>query len=215
VDFRQTITTLGRRWYVAIPVFVLVVGIIGLITVSTKHQYESTGTVVLREPSLAQSGGVKGGGPPNPMLSFSDSLSTDAQLLVQSLNSPTAAAAVAQQGGTATFVASNGGRNGPFIMVTADSLTAGPAATTVALAFKYAGQELAQREKALGAPPISYIILDNVVTPTEPQLKIGGKSRLALSALIMALAATLTVTFLADTYLRRRAGRQVQPLPVV
>jgi hypothetical protein len=211
VDFRQTITTLARRWYVAIPVFVLVVGIIGLITVSTKHQYESTGTVVLREPSLAQSGGVKGGGPPNPMLSFPDSLTTDAELLVQSLNSPSAAAAIAQQGGTATFVAGNGLTSGPFILVTADSLTPEPAARTVALAFKYAGDELAQREKALGAPPISYIVLDNVVTPTDPTLKIGGKSRLALAALIIAFAATLTVTFLADTYLRRRAGRRLQP----
>jgi hypothetical protein len=215
VDFRQTITALGRRWYVSIPVFVLVAGMIGLITVSTKHQYESTGTVVLREPSLAQSGGKAGGGPPNPMLSFSDSLSTDAQLLVQSLNSPTAAAAVGAMGGTATFVAGNGGRSGPFIMVTADSLTAGPAAATVALAFKYAGQELAQREKALGAPPISYIILDDVVTPTEPALKIGGKSRLALAAVIIALAATLTATSLADAYLRRRAGRRVVPVPAV
>jgi len=216
VDFRQTITTLGRRWYVAIPVFVLVVGIIGLITVSTKHQYESTGTVVLREPSLAQSGGAKGGGPPNPMLSFPDSLTTDAELLVQSLNSPSSAAAIAQLGGgNATFLASNGNLNGPFIMVTADSLTAAPAAKTVALAFKFAGDELAQREKALGAPPISYIVLDNVVPPTDPALKIGGKSRLALSALIMALAATLTVTFLADVYLRRRAGRRVQPQPAV
>jgi hypothetical protein len=215
VDFRQTITALGRRWYVSIPVFVLVVGMIGLITVSSKHQYESTGTVVLREPSLAQNGGRAGGGPPNPFLTFPDSLSTDAQLLVQSLNSPTAAAAIAALGGTATFVASNGGRNGPFIMVTADSLTAGPAAKTVALAFKYVAQELEQREKALGAPPISYIILDDVVTPTDPALKIGGKSRLAMAALIMALAATLTVTSLADAYLRRRAGRRAEPVPAV
>ncbi|HEY3610770.1 MAG TPA: hypothetical protein VGL06_24955 [Pseudonocardiaceae bacterium] len=210
MDFRQTITALGRRWYVAIPVFFLVVGMIGVIAVSAKHQYESTGTVVLREPSLAQSGG-KGGDPPNPMLSFSDSLSTDAQLLVQSLNSPTAAAAVGALGGTATFVAGNGAQAGPFIIVTADSLTAGPAAATVALAFKYASQELAQREKALGASISSYIILDAVVPPTDPTLKIGGKSRLALAALIISLAATLTATSLADAYLRRRAGRRVVP----
>jgi hypothetical protein len=216
VDFRQTITALARRWYVAIPVFILVVGLIGVITVTTKHQYESTGTVLLRQPSLAQSGGKKGGGPPNPLLEFPDSLSTDAQLLIQSLNSPTAIATIAALGGTATFAAGNGGRSGPFIMVTADSLTPDPAAKTVALAFQYVGQELAQREKALNAPPISYLILDDVVAPTTPTLKIGGKSRLAGAAVIIAFAATLTATFLADAYLRRRAGRRrVQPLPAV
>lgn len=212
MDFWQTITALARRWYVSIPVFVLVVGLIGVITVTTRHQYESTGTVLLRQPSLAQSGGKKGGGPPNPLLEFPDSLSTDAQLLVQSLNSPTATAAIAALGGTATFVAGNTGQSGPFIMVTADSLTPDPAAKTVALAFKYVGQELARREKALNAPPISYIILDNVVAPTTPTLKIGGKSRLAAAAVIIALAATLTATSLADAYLRRR---RVRLLPAV
>jgi hypothetical protein len=210
VDFHQTITALARRWYVAIPVFIMVVGMITVITVTTQHQYESTGTIVLRQPSLAQSGGKKGGGPPNPLLEFPDSLSTDAQLLIQSLNSPTATATIAALGGTATFAAGNGGRSGPFIMVTADSLTPDPAAKTVALAFQYVGQELAQREKALNAPPVSYLILDDVVTPTTPQLKIGGKSRLAGAALIIALAASLTATSLADAYLRRR---RVRPLP--
>ncbi len=118
-------------------------------------------------------------------------------------------------GGTATFLAGNGGQAGPFIQVTADSLTAGPAAATVALAFKYASEELAQREKALGASTSSYIILDAVVPPTDPTLKIGGKSRLALAAVIISLAATLTATSLADTYLRRRAGRRVVPVPAV
>jgi len=212
VDFWQTITALARRWYVSIPVFVLVVGLIGVITVTTQHQYESTGTVLLRQPSLAQSGGKKGGGPPNPLLEFPDSLSTDAQLLVQSLNSPTAMAAIAALGGTATYIAGNTGQNGPFIMVTADSLTPDPAAKTVALAFQYVGQELARREKALNAPPISYIILDNVVAPTTPTLKIGGKSRLAAAAVIIALASTLTATSLADAYLRRR---RVRLLPAV
>lgn len=212
MDFRQTITALGRRWYVSIPVFFLVVGMIGVITVSMKHQYESTGTVVLREPSLAQSGG-RGGDPPNPMLSFADSLSTDAQLLVQSLNSPSAAAAVGALGGTATFVAGNGAQAGPFIVVTAgeaDRLRRAMTAT-VALAFKYASEELAQREKALGVSTSSYIILDNVVPPTDPTLKVGGESRLALAAMIIALAATLTATSLADAYLRCRAGRRVAP----
>jgi len=204
VDLWQTIKVIGRRWYISVPVFVLGLALAAAATLTSKHQYESTGTVVLREPSAAQVKGPPAGNPANPMLAFSDSLTTDAQLLIQSLNSPAAAAEVGAQGGTATYLASSGNISGPFIVVIADSPTAGPTATTVTLALRYASEQLRQREQAVGAPLASYIVLDDVVTPTTPALKAGGKSRFAGVALILSLALSLTVTYAADTYLRRR-----------
>jgi hypothetical protein len=207
VDFWRTLTVLGRRWYVAIPVFLLVVAAAGVIAVRTPHQYESTGTMVISEPSHAESGAGAGKAPANPLLEFADSLTTDAELLVQSLNSPGAAAQVQTLGGSATFTASDGGLQGPFVVVTADALTPGPTQSTVALAFRFVADELLQRQKDLGAPASSFVTLKSVVDPETPVLKTGGKSRLAGATLILGLAATLTVTFLADAYLRRRRVR--------
>jgi uncharacterized protein involved in exopolysaccharide biosynthesis len=204
VDLWQTIKVIGRRWYISLPAFLLGLALVAGAAVTTKHQFESTGTVVLREPSPSEVKGPPAGNPANPMLAFSDSLTTDATLLIQTLNSPAASASVAAQGGTATFTASSGDLAGPFIVIIADALTAGPAQATVTLAFKYANEQLARSEQAAGAPVASYILLDNVVAPTAPALKAGGKSRIAGVALILSVVLSLTVTYAADTYLRRR-----------
>ena len=202
MDLWQTIKVLGRRWYISIPVFVLGLALAGAASLTAKHQYESTGTVVLRLPSAGE--GPPAGNPANPMLAFSDSLTTDASLLIQTLNSPAAVAAVGARGGTATFTASSGLLNGPFIMVTADALTPGATKATVELAFRYAEDQLVRSEQAVGALPPSYIVLEDVVTPTPPALKAGGKSRFAGVTVILSLVLCLTVTYVVDTYLRRR-----------
>lgn len=207
MDLWQTIKVVGRRWYISLPVFLLGLAIAAGASLTEKHQYESTGTVVLREPASGQTPGPPVGNPANPMMDFADSLNTDASLLIQALNSPSATAAVGALGGSATFTASNGKLNGPFIVVVADSPTAAPTKTTVQVAFKYAAQQLAQREEAVGAPPASFIVLDTVVQPTDAALKAGGKSRFAGVVLILSLVLSLTVTYAMDTYLRRRRAR--------
>jgi uncharacterized protein involved in exopolysaccharide biosynthesis len=210
VDLWQTIRVFGRRWYVAVSVFLLALVVAGGVALTAKHQYESTGMVVLRQPSAGQVHGPNSGAPANPMLAFADSLTTDAQLVIQTLNSPAAIAEIAALGGTASYKATTGPGQGPFIMVTADSLTAGPTTLTVELVFRYAVQQLQQQERAVGAPPASYIILDNVVTPTPAALKAGGKSRFAGVAVILAFVASLSATYFADSYLRRRRARPAE-----
>jgi hypothetical protein len=207
VDFWQTVKVLGRRWYIAVPVFFLVLGIAGLVAVTTPHDYESTGTVVLTEPDPAAAAADRSLGNTevaNPLLSFADSLTTDSQLLAQSLNSPGAIQVLRAQGGTATYTATNGALTGPFIVVTADSRDPGPVQGTVSLALRYVREQLVARQKALGAPVSSYIVVKDVVTPTEPAPKIGGKSRFLLAAAILAMAASLCAAYGFETYRRRR-----------
>ncbi|HEX4706020.1 MAG TPA: hypothetical protein VH352_28140 [Pseudonocardiaceae bacterium] len=213
MDLWQTVRVLGRRWYVAVPAFLLALGIAGVVALHTPHKYESNGTYVLREPSAAESGGKAFDNPANPLLAFADSLTTDAQLLVQSVNSPDAIAEVQAGGGTATYVASNGGLQGPFVFVKADALTPDAAQATVTLAFKYVAQELRRRQQALGAPPATYVVLKEVVAPQQAAIQAGGKSRFAGVAAILALVACLTVTFVADGYLRRRAESKATSEP--
>jgi uncharacterized protein involved in exopolysaccharide biosynthesis len=207
VDFSQTMRAIGRRWYVAVPVFVLVVAVAGLIALLTPHDYESSGTVVLSEPdpkTALEHHTLGHDQVANPLLGFADSLVTDSQLLIQSLNSPAAAQQLAAHGGTATYTASDGALDGPFIVVTADAPDPAHVTDTVTLALSYVRDQLLHRQQALGAPTSSFIVVKDVVTPTSPAAKHGGKSRYLGATAIIALAASLCAVFAAETISRRR-----------
>jgi hypothetical protein len=207
VDFSLTMRALARRWYVAVPVFVLVLAVSWFVTDKTPHQYESTGTVMLSEPSPSAALADHSLGAneiANPLLSVPDSLTTDAALLIQSLNSPAVERQVKAQGGTATFTASDGKLIGPFIVVVADAPTPGAVRQTVALAIQVGRQELAQRQHALGAPAKSYIQIKDVIQPSSPEHKLGGKSRLLIAVGALAVSASLGAAYAAETYARRR-----------
>lgn len=207
MDFTLTMRVLARRWYVAAPVFVLVLVFSWFVTVITPHQYESTGTVVLSEPSPSAALADRSLGAneiANPLLSVPDSLTTDAALLIQSLNSPAVQRQVGAQGGTATFTASDGKLIGPFIVVTADAPAPGAVQRTVTVAMAVVRQELAQRQHALGAPAKSYIQVKDVVLPDPPAHKLGGKSRLLVAVGVLAVSASLAAAYAAETYGRRR-----------
>jgi hypothetical protein len=197
VDFSQTMRALARRWYLAVPVFLLVFAIAFAVTQHTPKQYESTGTVVLMEPDPKHNA--------NPLLLFDGSLNTAASLLIQSLNSPDTVRQLQAQGGTATYTASDGALTGPYVVVTADAPTSETVQGTVGLAMRYARQELIARQKALGAPTAQYIVVKDVVTPTPPGLKHGGRTRLLGTTGVLAIAAALCAAFGAETYSRRRS----------
>lgn len=206
MDFSQAMRAAGRRWYVTIPAFVLVLGIAGLMAVLTPHQYESTGSVVLSEPDpqAAIKDHSIGNEVANPLLSFADSLTTSSALLIQSLNSPAAAQQIKAQGGTATYTASDGMLTGPFIVVTADAATPGQVQNTVSLAMSYVRQQLVARQRALGAPTAQYIVVKDVVTPTVAAAKHGGKTRFAGVTLVLAIVVSLCAVFAVETRSKRR-----------
>lgn len=209
MDFWLTVRAIGRRWYLSIPVFLLVIAVALFAADRTTHEYQSTGTVVLSEPdpSAAHVDHSVDKGVANPLLAFADSLTTSAQLLIQNLNSPAAQQAIAAQGGTATITASNGMLTGPFIVITADNPDPAAVQQTVALAFGYVNKELLQREQALGAPKVQYIAVKTVVAPTTAAPLLGGKSRFLGSTFVLALAASLCVTYGVETISRRRRQR--------
>lgn len=207
MDFSSTMRAIARLWYVAIPVFLLVLAISLFVADRTPHQYESTGTVVLTEPDPASAAKDHSLGPEevaNPLLSFADSLTTSSELLIQSLNSPIVAQQVHAKGGTATYTASDGALTGPFIVVTADATQPEKVQDTVALAIQYVRQELVQRQKDLGAPAASFIVVKDIVTPTSAAPKLGGKTRFLGAVVILALSASLCATYGVDTYRKRR-----------
>lgn len=211
MDFSQTVRVLARRWYVAIPVFLVALGMAALVVYLTPHKYESTGTVVLTEPNPGaahQDGSLGQQQVANPLMNFADSLTTDSELLIRSLNSPEAQQHVQQAGGVSTFTASDGALKGPYVVVTADAPTPEVLTHTVSLAFDYATQQLLQREQALGAPTAQYIVVKGVVAPTQAAQLHGGKTRFGLVVLILSIVASLCAVFAVETVSRRRRSHE-------
>ncbi len=207
MDFAMTVRAIARRWYIAVPVFLAVIAAAGLVMYVTPHKYESTGTVVLMEPNpnaALRDHSLGPDGIANPLLSFADSLTTSSELLIQSLNSPTAQDAVRQAGGVTTFTAGDGALRGPYIVVTADATAPGSVSRTVTLAFDYITRELLQREQVLGAPPEQYIEVKTVVAATDATPLRGGRTRLALAVGVLAIAASLCAVYAAETVTTRR-----------
>lgn len=207
MDFALTVRVLARRWYAAVPAFLLVVAVAGLVVVTTPHEYESTGTVVLSEPDPAAALADHSLGRnqiANPLLSFPDSLITDSTLLIQSLNSSDTADQLSRQGGTAELTASDGKLTGPFIVLTADATSPDAVRRTVTLALRYARQELVRRQRALGAPEGSFIVVKDVVPPSDPAPKMGGRTRLTLAVGILSVSAALCAAYAAETIATRR-----------
>jgi hypothetical protein len=210
MDFWKTMGVLLRRWYVAVPVFVISLGLGAGVFMTVHTQYESTGTIVLTAPTagaVTSTDPTKAVGPGNPLLDFEGSLTTTSQLLTQSLSSPTVAKQIASQGGVDTYQAGDGLTGGPFIVIIADATSPQAAERTVSLALKYAEDELNTRQKTLNAPTVTYIGTQVVVAPTPATTKIGGKVRAGGVALVAGLVVSLAAAFGLESMSNKRRRR--------
>lgn len=207
MDFWSTIRVLLRRWYVALPVFVVALGLAGGVYASVATQYESTGTIVLTSPASGAraTAGAQSPEKVNPLLAFDGSLTTSAEILIQALQDP---ATVKQfehvDGANTTYQVGNGQLSGPFVVVVADATTPAAAEKTVTAVLDLAHKQLADRQQALQAPESTYISADQVINPTPAEAKIGGKVRYAAVALALGLVAGLTAAYGVESFQQRR-----------
>ncbi|WP_216207651.1 YveK family protein [Amycolatopsis aidingensis] len=211
MDFWSTLRILLRRWYVAVPVFAAALGLAGVAYVSVDPQYESTGTIVLTAPS---SGARVTVGEPtpaekiNPLLAFDASLTTSAQILIETLQDPATAEQFTGDGEDAvSYEVGNGQLSGPFIVVVATSPTPEGATRTVTQVLDRAREELRTRQEALEAPESTYIRADPVINPTPPEELVGGKFRFAAVALFLGLIAGLTAAYGYESHQQHRRRR--------
>jgi uncharacterized protein involved in exopolysaccharide biosynthesis len=211
VDFWKTLLVLLRRWYVAVPALVVSAGLAAMAYQSIPPKYEATGSVALLTPTQGAGGSAAKNGPSNPLLSFDGSLETTAQLLTQVLLSPATAEELAGQGATADYEVGDANIGGPFVNVVATGRSAAEAQRTVTLVLNRAREELLERENKLNAPRSSYIVVQDVVRPTEAKALVGGKTKGAGAALALGLAASLGSAFMIESIVENRRDRHGVP----
>lgn len=208
MDFIKTLLVLLKRWYVALPIFVITVGAASLVYASVPVRYSSNGTVVLTAPTAGASSGQSSAerGQTNPLLAFDSSLSITASIIIQSMGTPQVAAELGADKQN-TFEVSSGELGGPFIVVKTESASADRAKAMVQQVVDRVRAELDARQKTLKAPPSTFIKADQVVPASVPEKLLGGKMRAAGAALALGLFASLGSAFGIESILARRRSQ--------
>ncbi|MFF4774460.1 hypothetical protein ACFY05_16540 [Microtetraspora fusca] len=218
MDFWGTVGVLFRRWYVALPAFLLVLAGAAGVYARFPKTYTSTSAFVLMIPP---SGGSLPTDPEfpnpltNPLVNFDAGLGLSASLLIQALSTAEVAAKVGvPPGGRTTYTISNGTTNQelmislPYIVVTAEAPTPEEAHRVVVRINELAKEELVRQQRALQAPPATYLTTLQAVPPTAPVEKTGSRLRALVVALAMGCFLSLAATFAVENWaFRRRAYR--------
>ncbi|MCG5220667.1 hypothetical protein [Streptosporangium sp. KLBMP 9127] len=160
----------------------------------------------------------------NPLLAFNDGLKTTAAILIQSMTTPQALKELGvQEGGTTTLVIDDGRSSttlidlgGPFVYIEADSRTAAEAYSVVIRAQQRVRQELVRRQKALGAPVETFIMLADVVPGSRPVAVQSDRYQAAGVTFVLALIAGFALAYARERsriVRRHRAAVLAAPVP--
>lgn len=208
MDFWKTLLVLLRRWYVALPVFVITVGAAGGVYLTTPMVYQSTGLLVLTSPSSGPTSVKdKETGQTNPLLAFDSSLAISASIVIQTINTPVVVKELGADKPEHTFELSGGNEGGPFISVTTESESEPGARELAVQVLDRVRAELTKRQETLGAAPSTFIGVTEIVAPTEPEALKGGKLRAAGVAMVLGFSACLGAVFGLESYQTRKRRR--------
>lgn len=213
MDFWKTIRVLLRRWRVAVPVFAVSLGLAAGVYLQVHTEWESTGTIVLVSPTDGARSNSANKGPVdqvNPLLAFDGSLNTSATILIQKLQDPGVMEQMLGANSKSTYQIGNGQLTGPFVVVVADARSPEEAQGTVQKVLDRAKAELKQSQEALKAPASTFITPQNVIDPTKPEAKIGGKVRFAAIALVLGFIASLASAYAVESVSQSRKKKRTR-----
>ncbi len=220
MEFWKSMWVLMRRRYVGPPVVLLAVLAAAVTFILVPTHYVSRSFMVLATPA---GGGTlsldpsKPTGLTNPLLNFNDGLKTTTGILIQAMNTPQELADLGAGPHSSTTVVINDGtsspdllsssQNGPFVYVEGESTTPEAASEVVKKAQDKLRSELIDRQKALNAPPITYLSMVDVISPTTPVTKMTLKLQLTGVALLAVLLLGLGGAYARD---RMRESRKMR-----
>lgn len=218
MEFWKIILGLAARKLVGPPLVLLSLAVAAASFYFVPVHYTSNVLMVLTTSAKgAFTDPTKPAGLTNPLLQFSDGLKTTASILIQSMNTPDIKSALgAPVGGTTDLVIDDGRTDpdlldisGPYIYISVDARTAAQASSVVDKAQTLIRESLDTRQKSLGAPRSTFIMVAGIVPASEPEMELGGKWQAAAVAFVLTLAGTLGIAY---AFVRSRMVKR--PVPV-
>ncbi|MGW0808388.1 hypothetical protein [Nonomuraea sp. NPDC002799] len=221
MEFWKTVFDLARHKFIGPPILAAAVlaGLVAFLIVPA--HYTANVVLLLAGPGNTQPAAgepVSAAGRTNPLLQDNAGLRTTAAALILATGTPEVLAELgAPKDGPSTLTIDDGGTNqalfgsgGPFLSITVDSPTERSARELVLRAQKRVKDDLAARQKELGAPQILYISLVNVTPPSTPEEQIGDKVQTAMIISVLMVFAGFSLAY---AWQRRRARIRVAAAP--
>jgi hypothetical protein len=204
MEFWKIILGLAVRKVVGPPLVALslVVGAVAYYVMPT--HYKSNVLMVLTTSAKGVSTDpTKQTGLTNPLLQFSDGLKTTASIIIQSMNTPEVRKAVgAPKDGPVALTVDDGRTDpdlldisGPYIYVAVDATSADVAKTVAANTYARIGEELDSRQRLLGAPRSTFIMVADVVPISDPVAVTRTRWQVALGAFVLCLALSFGIAY--------------------
>ncbi|MGV9302139.1 hypothetical protein ACWDLG_02100 [Nonomuraea sp. NPDC003727] len=220
MDFWAAIGVVLRRWYVAVPaLLVTLAGSYGIYT-SIPPMYQSSAVLSLTVPITGPS--TLGDRrdqimEANPLLNYNYGLNMTAEVLVQILGAEdTMTKLGARPHGETTYEVNNGSPNPellfsqPFVLIEGMSSDPRAAKEIVSRVTQRARAELDKRQVQLKAPPTTFIVLTEILPPTDAVALRNDRLRYTAAVLLLGLLASLAAAFATESAtaaLRRRSER--------
>ena len=215
MEFWHAIADLARRWRVMLTVVLVSSSLAAAVVLVVPVQYVSSATMVL---TTTEHGGSQSQDPnepdelTNPMLNFSDSLSTTADMLIWSMSSADVRESLSDGGSTEVLV--NDGRTnpdlfgftGPIIYITGKSTDPDLSVAGVERASTMVQLRLLEWQRSMKAPASTYVTMVDVVAPTAAAPQITRQVKLAATAWVAGVLLSMTAAYLTVRVRERRAA---------
>jgi hypothetical protein len=218
MEFWKAILGLLRRILIGPPLIFLSI-LVGVIVYAViPAHYTADVSLVLATP-------VNGGtisndktkqGLTNPFLSFNDALKTGASIVILAMNTQDVWTQLGAPKDGPTEITIDDGRtnpnvldiNGPYIYIRVDSRSPERATAVLMAARERVAAELFRWQKALGAPPNTFITSTDIVPPAKPEADHSLNWQAAFGVGLLCLLAGLGIAY---GVLTRREPKQEAP----
>lgn len=223
MNFWKALLRLLLQKRIGIPVALAAVGVAAATFAVIPVRYMSSTIMMVSPPvngGIVNRNAVNPGGGGNPLLIQTEGLSTAVATLVLALSvEETRVELGAPKDGPTELVVNDGstsprliGMDGPFLYVEATSTSAKASADVVARARERLIRELDGRQRELGAPTATYVVLMDIVPPTPPEADAMDKFMGAAMGFVIAMFLGISIVYGLE---RRRARRRVARAPAV
>ncbi|MBB5075454.1 hypothetical protein [Nonomuraea endophytica] len=223
MNFWKALLRLLLQKRIGIPVALAAVGVAAATFAVIPVRYMSSTIMMVSPPvngGIVNRNAVNPGGGGNPLLIQTEGLSTAVATLVLALSvEETRVELGAPKDGPTELVVNDGstsprliGMDGPFLYVEATSTSAKASADVVAKARERLIRELDGRQRELGAPTATYVVLMDIVPPTPPESDAMDKFMGAAMGFVIAMFLGISIVYGLE---RRRARRRVARAPAV
>jgi hypothetical protein len=217
MDLAEFGRVIRRRWYVLLPLLLIVAGLTAKVRDEIPVKYQSTSTVSLLASQQSTVGTSALPGTGNPFLSFDSSLNDTADFLARRVNSASAANTLAAEGVTGTYSAVLAASQGPFITLTVEASTGAATTGEMKTLIAFTALQLKALQVQEGVSTANMIRAAVIVPGSEPAAQNKSRDQDTIGVGVAGAAVVFLAVFAYDALTasrrrsRKRSGRVARP----